>query len=58
MSELPSRSAVLPAELKVLELGLLIALLENEDGEEEASGYRCSKRQTESTNTLQRPDPL
>jgi len=27
MSELPSRSAVLPAEIEVLELGLLVALL-------------------------------
>lgn len=41
MSELPSRSAVLPAELKVLELGLLIALLGDEEGEEGALGYRC-----------------
>ena len=58
MSELPSRSAVLPAELEVLELGLLIALLEIDEGEEGALRYRCPKRQTKSANTLQRPDPF
>lgn len=29
MSKLPSSGAVLPAELEVLELGLLVALLKN-----------------------------
>lgn len=32
MSDLPSRSAVLPAEIEVLELGLLIALLKKKGG--------------------------
>jgi hypothetical protein len=31
MGELPSRGAVLPAELEVLELGFLIALLKSEE---------------------------
>jgi hypothetical protein len=58
VSELPSRSAVLPAEFEVLELGLLITLLESEEREEGALGYRWRRRQTESANTLQGPDPL
>jgi len=39
VNELPSGSAVLPAEIKVLELGLLIALLENKNHEESVLGY-------------------
>ena len=38
VSKLPSRSAVLPAELKVLELRSLVALLKKEKHEERASG--------------------
>ena len=40
MSELPSRSAVLPAEIEVLELGFLIALLKREKRTEGALGHR------------------